>query len=166
MGGGYVNNSYSGGNSGGAGYTYNARSGNVGDYSRLSVDPDAALNILLRKMKTSRTIWIVLSIYMIIVGIATAFAGYGFFPIGLAIWNLYQCSRNKKTAEQWERTPVGIVSAYETDKIVPVIMVFINLIFGAFFGMIGSIYNLSINDYVIDHKDAFYELERRAGRYV
>lgn len=127
---------------------------------RLSADPNTALRTLTSKLKTSATIWTAIGIYQIVAGVFLLIFGYGLLSIILGIWNIVQSSKARKNAEYFQRNPVGIVSFFEANKSSSIIRLIINLVFGAIIGVIGSIYDLSINNYVLSHRDAFAALER------
>ena len=158
--GGY-NNPGSGGynNPGMRGNTY--YSNNSYGNGRLSVDPNAALMTLTSKLRTSATIWTLVGIYQIIMGVFLLIIGYGLLSLGLGIWNIIQASKSRRNADYFQANPVGIVNTFEAGKSMTIIFLFINFFFGAVFGFIGSIYDLTVDDYVLSHRDAFEALERR-----
>lgn len=129
---------------------------------RLSVDPQAALAHVTKRMQSSGTFWLLIGIYQLIVGVVTLFVGYGFFAIAVGIWNLVNSSKQKKTAQEYAENPIGIVAAYENGKTMTIVFIFVNLFLGAGLGVLGSIYDLSTCNYVTSHKDAFSTLEDKA----
>ena len=158
--GGYGNpgaGSYSNPNAYGNNYAPNSGYANQG----LSVDPDIALRTLTSKLRTSANIWTAIGIYQIFMGIILLIFGYGVLSLILGIWNIVQSSKARKNAAYFQSNPVGIVSFFEAGKSSTIIGVIVNLVFGAIFGVIGSIYDLSIDNYVLSHRDAFAALERR-----
>lgn len=136
--------------SGNRGYTRTAR---------LSVDPQAALQQVTKRMQSSGTFWLLIGIYQLIVGVVTLFVGYGIFPIAVGIWNLINSSKQKKMAAEYAENPIGIVAAYESSKTMTIVFIFVNLFLGAGLGVLGSIYDLTTCNYVTSHKDAFSALE-------
>lgn len=70
------------------------------------------------------------------------------------------CSNN---AVYYEEHPVGIVNTFESQKGTVIIFLILNLFFGALFGVIGSIYDLTICNYVTANKSEFYWLERKTS---
>ena len=126
-----------------------------------SVDPQKAFTTLAGKIRTSCTIWTVIGIYQIVIGVFLLFFGYGLLSLILGIWNLVQSSKNRKTAAAFLTNPVGIVDYYESSKSSTIIGIIINLVFGAVFGVFGSLYELSVDNYVLSHRDAFKALENR-----
>ena len=158
--GGYGNpgaGGYSNSNAYGNNYAPNSGYANQG----LSVDPDIALRTLTSKLRTSANLWTAIGIYQIFMGIILLIFGYGVLSLILGIWNIVQSSKARKNAAYFQSNPVGIVSFFEAGKSSTIIGVIVNLVFGAIFGVIGSIYDLSIDNYVLSHRDAFAALERR-----
>ena len=158
--GGYGNpgaGGYSNSNAYGNNYAPNSGYANQG----LSVDPDIALRTLTSKLRTSANLWTAIGIYQIFMGIILLIFGYGVLSLILGIWNIVQSSKARKNAAYFQSNPVGIVSFFEAGKSSTIIGVIVNLVFGALFGVIGSIYDLSIDNYVLSHRDAFAALERR-----
>lgn len=149
------------------GYDFqNARGNGYASYGaygneRLSVDPNTALRTLTSKLRTSANIWTAIGIYQIVVGLMLLIFGYGLLSLILGIWNIVQSSKARKNAAYFQANPVGIVSFFEAGRTSTIIGVIINLVFGAIFGVIGSVYDLSVNNYVLSHRDAFAALKRR-----
>ena len=104
---------------------------------------------LASKVRTESIIWIVIAVFQIlsIVGIA------------VGIYNLVISIMNLDTSKKILQYPVGIVRSFEplTGSIV---ILCINLFFGAFIGIIGSLYHIfGVRGYVMEHKDAFLRVE-------
>ncbi|MBR3861900.1 MAG: zinc-ribbon domain-containing protein [Oscillospiraceae bacterium] len=120
------------------------------------------LSTLLSKMKTSSGIWTGIGIYQLVAGLATLMLGYGVLSIILGIWNIVQSSKEKKTRLEFEKNPVGIVAYFERNRTSTIVFVFLNLFFGAFLGVIGSVYDLTVNSYALNSRDTFDRIERWA----
>lgn len=125
--------------------------------------PSEVLETLISKLRTSATIWTVVGIFQVIMGVFTLFFGYGLFSLALGVWNLVQSSKQKKNALYFRTNPVGIVPFFEGSKTMTIVFLVLNLVFGAFFGVIGSVYDLTIDQYVLTNRNAFLELERSNG---
>ena len=117
------------------------------------------LDTLISKMKTSSGIWIGIGIYQLVVGAFTLMLGYGVMSIILGIWNIVQSSKQKKTRLSFAQNPVGIVSYFEKNKTSTIVFVFLNLFFGAFLGVVGSVYDLTVNSYALNNRDTFRRIE-------
>lgn len=128
----------------------------------LSEDAGRALGTLVGKMKTSSTIWTLVGIYQLVGGLVTILFGYGITMIALGIWNLVQSSRQRKNAEAFQAKPVNLVGYFENQKTTCIVFIFVNFILGGIIGAVGSIYDFMTCNYVLTHKDAFNELDRRA----
>ena len=100
-------------------------------------------------MRTENIVWIVIAAFQIlsIVGL----------PVGL--YNLIISIMNLDASKKFLERPVGIVSSFEpmTGNI---IVLCINLFFGAFIGIIGSLYHIfGVRGYVMEHKEEFLRIE-------
>ena len=129
----------------------------------MSGQGEAALRTAVRKMKTSATIWTLIAIYQIIAGIITLLFGYGVLVLIMGIWNAVQSSKMRKNAAHYARNPYGITNAFESGKAMVIVFLFLNFFLGAFLGVIGSIYDLTLYSYVGSHKHSLLELERQAN---
>ena len=104
---------------------------------------------LASKVHTESVIWIVISVFQIL-SIAGAIVG---------IYNLIISIMNLDSSKKMLAYPVGIVRSFEplTGSIV---VLCINLFFGAFIGIIGSLYHIfGVRGYVMEHRDAFLRVE-------
>ena len=107
------------------------------------------VKVLANKIHTESVIWIIISAFQIlsIVGIVC-----GIYNLIISISNI---DASKKILER----PVGIVRSFEpmTGHIV---VLCINLFFGAFIGIIGSLYHiLGVRGYVMSHRAEFERVE-------
>lgn len=118
------------------------------------------VNTVTKKMQTCATIWMIIGIFQILVGLVGLLFCVGFTSIIVGIWNVVQSNRQLKNAKYFIQTPVGIHSYYQANKTMIVVFVFINLFFGSVFGIIGSIYELTICSFVETHKNELMEVEQ------
>lgn len=108
---------------------------------------------VLKKMEASCTIWMVISILQIIIGVGTICVGYGLFTLSLGIWNLTQTKKMRKNKEYFKDHPEGIYPYFEPREGTLIITLLLNLFFGAVIGCICMAYELSIRNYVMKHKN-------------
>ena len=107
------------------------------------------VKVLANKIHTESVIWIIISAFQIlsIVGIVC-----GIYNLIISISNI---DASKKILER----PVGIVRSFEpmTGNIA---VLCINLFFGAFIGIIGSLYHIfGVRGYVMSHRTEFERVE-------
>lgn len=112
-------------------------------------DDMRVVKTLAHKVHTESVVWIVIAVFQIlsIVGL----------PVG--VYNLIVSIMNLDTSKKILQYPVGIVSSFEplTGSIV---VLCINLFFGAFIGIVGSLYHIfGVRGYVMDNRDAFLRVE-------
>ena len=104
---------------------------------------------LTSKIRTENIVWIVIAAFQImsIVGIVCG------------IYNLIVSISNLDASNRIKEHPVGIVSAFEPMSGCIVVLC-INLFFGAFIGIIGSLYHIfGVRGFVMDHKEDFLKIE-------
>lgn len=107
-----------------------------------------ALGILAGKMDTSATIWMILGILQIIIGVCTLCIVYGIAPLGLGIWNVINSNTMRNNITVFRQDPSRIYPHFQSQKAVTIVFLVINLFFGGILGVIGSIYDLTIHSYV------------------
>ena len=107
---------------------------------------------VLGKMQVSYTLWMIVSITMIVVGVCTLCFGYGLCPIALGIWNIIQCQREKKNIAYFRQHPEGMVEYFDNQQTSLIIALFLNIFLGAVIGAIGIIYDMITRSYVMEHK--------------
>ena len=117
-----------------------------------SINMDVVTTVL-KKMETSCTIWMVISILQIIIGIGTLCVGYGIFTLALGIWNITQTSKERKNKEYFKDHPEEIYPYFEPREGALIATLLLNLFLGAVIGCICMAYELSIRSYVIKHKN-------------
>lgn len=107
------------------------------------------LHTLSRKIHTQSVIWVIIAVFQII----------SIVGILVGIYNLTVSIRNMDYSKKILQRPVGIYRSFEpvTGYIV---VLLINLFFGAFIGVIGSLYDIfGVRSYVMSNKDAFDRIE-------
>lgn len=111
----------------------------------LMSDPDCGIvQQLLSKMKTSAAIWTFVGISQIVLGFFLIVLGYGVVTIIVGIWNLSQCKKMRQAINRFQNTPAGLTS-YFTYYRSGVGALLVNLLLGAFIGIIGSLYDMGIS---------------------
>lgn len=107
------------------------------------------LKKLSDKIHTQSIIWIIISVFQII-----SIAG-----IIVGIYNLIVSIHNIDYSKKILQYPVGIYKSFEPITSYIVVLL-INLFFGAFIGIIGSLYDIfGVRNYVLNHKEAFDRIE-------
>jgi hypothetical protein len=122
--------------------------------------PNQATAAIARRNRTSASIWTVIGILQILIGLPLLLIGYGVVLIIIGIWNLYVSSTKRKMAQQIEscnhpQTGAAIVNAFDRSLAMTVIFIFINLIFGGVIGVIGNLYDLGTRSEVMRNKLMF-----------
>ena len=104
---------------------------------------------LTDKMRTENIVWIVIAVFQILSVVGAA----------VGVYNLIVSIMNLDASKKFMECPVGIVRSFEpmTGNIV---VLCLNLFFGAFIGIIGSLYHIfGVRGYVMDHKEEFLRIE-------
>ena len=108
-------------------------------------------------MYVSLAIWICIIIYQLIVGLLTLLIGYGFGTLAIMVYNLIGCIRYFKSISiiktySTKQDAAYLVSYFERSIPMCWIFMFVNLLFGGFFGFIGNLYDLILSYYVKSKK--------------
>lgn len=99
----------------------------------------------LKAMKTSFTIWIIVLIYLVIVGLPACIAVYGVGMLIMFVVNLMCFLKMRKFAKSMENGEVGIKEIYEYFQTVQgrdVVLMILNFFLGGGLSIVGSIYEL------------------------
>ena len=112
----------------------------------------SVLDTAVKKIRTSATIWKIIGIFQIVLGVMLIFLGYGFLTIIMGIWNIVQAGKRRKNADFFQKDHSNIVNHYEAQTVMLIVFAALNLIFGCIFGVIGSIYDLSVRGYILSHR--------------
>ena len=123
--------------------------------------PMSVVSTLTGKWRTSATIWTVIGVCQIISGLFTLLLAIGIAPLALGIWNIVQASKLRNAARQFQANPAGILR-YADSNSNGVLELIINFIFGAFFGIIGAIFDISSENYAKAHRQELWEAEQMA----
>ena len=124
-------------------------------------DPSGVVGQVLSKMSTAATVWMVIGILQIVLGVCELCMGYGAIVIAIGIWNIVNSNKKKKNAEYFRKYPVGIYSYYEPLMTTNIIFLCLNLFLGSFIGIVGSIYDIALRSYVMSHRDDLIYVEQQ-----
>lgn len=119
--------------------------------------PNRTTQTIANLVVASAVIWLVISIFQILVGLVLLVFGVGIVTLGCGCWNIYACIRNFKHAN-YVRTcsdpyqGVLIVKAYEDSWGSILLCLLINLFLGGGIGVVGAIYDFILRGYVLKHK--------------
>lgn len=119
----------------------------------------AVVSSITGKMRTSSTIWMIIGILQIITGVLTFCLGYGILALCLGIWNVVQSNTKRKNAARFDQNPTGIVNYFEANGTMLVVFLFLNLFLGALFGVIGSIYDLTVRSSALSQRNELLRAE-------
>lgn len=110
------------------------------------------LETLAKKEKTAGTIWLLIGIYQLIVGVFTLFLGYGIACVFLGIWNIIAARKRKSFAETLSEEPLSTLNYYKNNLSSCILFFVLNLALGGFLGCFGSLYDLMIRNYAMQHE--------------
>lgn len=120
------------------------------------------VEVLTEKIKISVIIWSVIAGLQIIIGLYYFTALYnttnGLILWGIAALNIFAAYKDYKYSKEIIFNPIGIVTKYQpiTSYIITLIY---NLIFGGVIGVAGSIYDLTVRNYVMTNVGVFNDIE-------
>ena len=120
------------------------------------------VEILSEKIKISAIIWSVIAGLQIMIGLINFTvlfdASSGLILWGIAALNIFAAYKDYKYSKEVKYRPVGIVAQYQpiTSYIITLIY---NLIFGGVIGVAGSIYDLTVRNYVMTNVGVFNDIE-------
>lgn len=120
------------------------------------------IEILSEKIKISAIIWSVIAGLQIIIGFINFTVLFetssGLILWGIAALNAFAAYKDYKYSKEITYRPVGIVAQYQpiTSYIITLIY---NLIFGGVIGVAGSIYDLTVRNYVMTNVGVFNDIE-------
>ena len=145
----YIANSYNNANN------YN-NVNNINNIPNRTYNPSLSWDIVhtaTRKMRTSSTIWMIIAIMQLVCGVPLMCMGYGFVTVFLGVWNIVQSSKLRKLAKAYDFNPAGMVYYFQNQGTIIVVFLVLNIIFGALFGIIGSIYDLCMRNYIVQNRN-------------
>lgn len=119
--------------------------------------PNKTTETIANMVTISAIIWILVSVYQIVIGLVLLIFGVGIASIACGGWNIYACIRNFKHASYVRNisTPMqgqGVVAAYENSLAGTIIVGAVNLFLGGGIGVIGCVFDLILRDYVLKHR--------------
>ena len=142
-------------------YPMNRNAGPQAAYAQSYGSPMAVVSTLVGKWRTSATIWTIIGVIQILTGLFTILLAIGIAPLALGIWNIVQASKMRNAANQFSSNPAGILR-YADACNNGVLELIINFIFGAFFGIIGAIFDISTENYAKAHRQELWQAEQMA----
>lgn len=120
------------------------------------------LTAFIKMLRTDAIIWLCVGIAQIVLGLVELCFFYGISVIAIGIWNIYNSTIVKKNANFWETSPTGIYAHYEPRMTMDILFLCLNLFLGSIIGVIGSIYDIMVRNYVMSHRDEFLSMEGRS----
>lgn len=119
--------------------------------------PNKTTETIANMVIISAIIWLVIAIYQVIFGMVFLVFGIGGVTLVCGIWNIFSCIQNFKHAKFVQNlndveSGRAMVRAYDKNLVNIILFLLLNLFFGGFFGVFGSIYDLILRSYVLDHK--------------
>lgn len=119
--------------------------------------PNKTTETIANMVTISAIIWILVSVYQIMIGLVLLIFGVGIASIACGGWNIYACIRNFKHAGYVRNisTPMqgqGVVAAYENSLTGTIIVGLVNLFLGGGIGVIGCVFDLILRGYVLKHR--------------
>ena len=117
--------------------------------------PNETTGWLSRRVQANGTVWLLIAIYQILVGISLIVVGYGFVMIACGIWNIIQSAKDFKFAKQIRvcdniDQARSIVQVIDHSKNSTIAFLFLNLFLGGVLGIIGCIFWLALRSKVLD----------------
>ena len=95
----------------------------------------------------------IIGIMQLVFGVPLMCMGYGFVMVFLGVWNIVQSSKQRKLANVYDVNPAGMVYYFQNHGTILVVFLVLNILFGALFGMIGSIYDLCMRNYIVQNRN-------------
>ncbi len=152
----YSNNGYNNYGSPNNNYNGNYNVNYINTIPNRAYNPSLSWDIVhtaTRKMRTSSTIWMIIAIMQLVCGVPLMCMGYGFVTVFLGVWNIVQSSKQRKLAKAYDINPAGMVYYFQNQGTIIVVFLVLNIIFGALFGIIGSIYDLCMRNYIVQNRN-------------
>lgn len=119
---------------------------------------------LSQKNQTNAIIWGALGVVQIIIAMCTiTYYGFatGIWTLVVGILNVYSGYKDFTYSKDLLKKPVAIISRYESATPIVVALIY-NLIFGGIIGIVGSLYEISIRNFVLNNKTEFEQAEKVA----
>ncbi len=125
------------------------------DTGGIVILPNETTNWLSRRVQANGIVWLLISLYQIIVGILLIGVGYGVAMIACGVWNIIQSILNLRFSRQILHCDNldqarAILQSIDNSKGVTVFFLFVNLLAGGVLGMIGCIFWLALRSKALD----------------
>ena len=117
-----------------------------------------------QKNQTNAIIWGALGVVQIIIAMCTiTYYGFatGIWTLVVGILNVYSGYKDFTYSKELLKKPVAIISRYESATPIVIALIY-NLIFGGIIGIAGSLYEISIRNFVLNNKTEFEQAEKVA----
>ena len=138
---------------------YNKSSDNVNNVMNSPEKVRKLITQLSQKNQTNAIIWGALGVVQIIIAMCTiTYYGFatGIWTLVVGILNVYSGYKDFTY-----KKPVAIISRYESATPIVIALIY-NLIFGGIIGIAGSLYEISIRNFVLNNKTEFEQAEKVA----
>ena len=143
---------------------YNKSSDNVNNVINSPEKVRKLITQLSQKNQTNAIIWGALGVVQIIIAMCTiTYYGFatGIWTLVVGILNVYSGYKDFTYSKELLKKPVAIISRYESATPIVIALIY-NLIFGCIIGIAGSLYEISIRNFVLNNKTEFEQAEKVA----
>ncbi len=143
---------------------YNKSSDNVNNVMNSPEKFRKLITQLSQKNQTNAIIWGALGVVQIIIAMCTiTYYGFatGIWTLVVGILNVYSGYKDFTYSKELLKKPVAIISRYESATPIVIALIY-NLIFGGIIGIAGSLYEISIRNFVLNNKTEFEQAEKVA----
>lgn len=143
---------------------YNKSSDNVNNVMNSPEKVRKLITQLSQKNQTNAIIWGALGVVQIIIAMCTiTYYGFatGIWTLVVGILNVYSGYKDFTYSKELLKKPVAIISRYESATPIAIALIY-NLIFGGIIGIAGSLYEISIRNFVLNNKTEFEQAEKVA----
>ena len=143
---------------------YNKSSDNVNNVMNSPEKVRKLITQLTQKNQTNAIIWGALGVVQIIIAMCTiTYYGFatGIWTLVVGILNVYSGYKDFTYSKELLKKPVAIISRYESATPIVIALIY-NLIFGGIIGIAGSLYEISIRNFVLNNKTEFEQAEKVA----
>ena len=143
---------------------YNKSSDNVNNVINSPEKVRKLITQLSQKNQTNAIIWGALGVVQIIIAMCTiTYYGFatGIWTLVVGILNVYSGYKDFTYSKELLKKPVAIISRYESATPIVIALIY-NLIFGGLIGIAGSLYEISIRNFVLNNKTEFEQAEKVA----
>ena len=119
------------------------------------LDGNAAAKTVIRRLRFSVVVWIIIASLQILIGLPLILVGYGFSMIACGAWNIYASISRIKLINEFKENPQIIYPYYAAKSCLNNTLIFlgINLLFGGVIGVFASVYDLLLRHYVVTHSE-------------